>query len=190
MPKLYFRYGAMNSSKTANLLMVAHNYESQDKKVILIKPKIDNRFGDNIIKSRSGIEKKANLVIEQDFDLYENFFIKLNNNLPNIILVDEANFLTSKQVDQLRIISMKIPVIAYGLRTDYKTNLFEGSKRLMEIADSIEEIKTICNYCDTKAIINMKHNNGKSVKDGSDVIDLGCENKYLAVCWKCWVNSN
>ena len=190
MPKLYFRYGSMNSSKTANLLMVAHNYEMQNKKVIIVKPKIDDRFGENIVKSRCGIQKPATIIADKNFNFLENeLYIKYKNSefSIDIYLIDEVNFLTESQIDQLRIISIDIPVIAYGLRTDYKTKLFPASKRLMEIADSIEEIKTICNFCTKKAIINMKHLNGKKIKDGSDEPELGSEEKYLAVCWKCWM---
>lgn len=190
MPKLYFRYGSMNSSKTANLLMVAHNYETQNKKVIIVKPKLDDRFGENIVKSRCDIQKPATLVIDKNFNLLEEITYKKYKNseiLIDIYLIDEVNFLTENQINQLRIISIDIPVIAYGLRTDYKTKLFPASKRLMEIADSIEEIKTICNFCSRKAIINMKHSNGKTIKEGDDEPDLGSEEKYLAVCWNCWV---
>ncbi len=187
MPKLYFRYGAMNSSKTANLLMVFHNYESQKQNVILIKPKIDNRFSEDIVASRCGLSKKATLSIDKDYNILDYF--KSNNELSNsanIYLIDEAHFLSKEQIDQLRIISTFVPVIAYGLRTDYKTNLFEGSKRLMELSDSIEEIKTICSFCSKKAIINMKHCNGIPIKEGNDEPDIGFENKYNAVCWNCY----
>lgn len=181
--KLYFRYGAMSSSKTANLLMVAHNYEQQNKKVLIIKPKIDIRFGSDLIKSRTGLERVADLIIEKDDSL-------LNKNINftnyNVILVDEVQFLTDKNIDELRKITLVAPVICYGLRTDYKIKLFQASKRLMEIADSIEEIKTTCHFCTKKAIINLKHNNGKIIKDGSDKIDLGSEDKYLSSCWFCW----
>jgi thymidine kinase len=189
MPKLYFRYGAMNSSKTANLLMVAHNYQSQGKKVLLIKPNIDDRFGKNIIKSRSGIEKEANYLLDkEDYNLREIDGSILEKT--DAILVDEVQFLTTEQINTLRELAKFCPVICYGLRSDYKSQLFEGSKRLMEIADSIEEIKTICNFCNKKAIMNMKYAivNGieKSIKNGSDNPELGAEDKYLGVCWECW----
>lgn len=183
--KLYFRYGAMSSSKTANLLMVAHNYKQQGKNILLIKPKIDNRFGNSIIKSRCGLEYEADYLLEKD----DNFLRNINGSIlehVSAILVDEAQFLTKEQVDTLRFITQKVPVICYGLRTDYKTNLFEGSKRLMEIADSIEEIKTTCTFCTKKAIINLKYSNNKIIKDGTDEIDLGAEEKYLSSCWDCW----
>jgi thymidine kinase len=183
--KLYFRYGAMNSSKTANLLMVAYNYKQQGKKVLLIKPAIDSRFDSKLIKSRSGIECNADYVLEKNDSTLINidgFYLEEIS----AILVDEAQFLTKEQVDSLRELTTYVPVICYGLRTDYKTNLFEGSKRLLEVADTIEEIKTICNFCEKKAIINMKYNGNKIIKDGTDEIELGAEDKYLGVCWNCW----
>ena len=188
MPKLYFRYGSMNSSKTANLLMVAHNYTSQNKKVLLIKPAIDTRFGNNIIKSRVGVEKDVDILLD-----YSDYNIKdINNDLLktiDAILVDEAQFLSSKQVDRLRNISLSVPVLCYGLRTDYLSHLFEGSKRLMEIADTIEEIKNTCTFCDKKAIINLQYDlNKKIIKEGSsNLIILGAEEKYLPSCYKCWI---
>ena len=181
--KLYFRYGSMNSSKTANLLMVAYNYRQQGKNVLLIKPEIDSRFDSKTIRSRSGIECNADYILKRD-----DFTLK-NIDIEDIsaILVDEAQFLNKEQVNRLRELTIFAPVICYGLRTDYKTNLFEGSKRLLEIADTIEEIKTICNFCTKKAIINMKYiSNNKIIKDGTDEIELGSEDKYLGVCWNCW----
>jgi len=181
--KLYFRYGAMSSSKTANLLMVAHNYEQQNKKVLIIKPKIDDRFGSNLIKSRTGLERVADLIVEINDSLLNK---NINFTQYNIILVDEVQFLSETNINELRTITIAAPVICYGLRTDYRTKLFPASKRLMEIADSIEEVKTTCQFCTKKAIINLKHNNGKIIKDGSPKIDLGAEDKYLSSCWHCW----
>jgi thymidine kinase len=174
----------MNSSKTANLLMVSHNYEKQNKKILLIKPEIDDRFDNCLIQSRTGITKNADLIINDKYNFLENGFYY---NEYNAILVDEVNFLTSEQIDQLRIVSCYTPVICYGLRTDYKSNLFPASKRLMEIADSIEEIKTVCHFCDKKAIINMKYSSdGQIIREGSNDIELGLEEKYLGCCWQCW----
>ena len=190
MPKLYFRYGTMNSSKTANLLMVAHNYISQNKKVLLIKPICDNRFGANIISSRAGPSMVADLLIAPDTNKVE-----IASDIV-CILVDEAQFLSSVNIDALRQVSLNVPVICYGLRTDYLTNLFSGSKRLMEIADSIEEIKTTCVLCQKKAIINAKFQidieNGENIiiRSGSRAIDLGTEDKYKALCWKCWAKND
>jgi len=187
--KLYFRYGTMNSSKTANLLMVAHNYKQQGKNILLIKPIVDNRFGNDIIKSRCGLEYKADYVLERDDNDLKIIDGECLNKI-DAILVDEAQFLTKKQVEKLRELSYYVPVLCYGLRTDYKTNLFEGSKRLMELSDSIEEIKTICTFCNKKAIINLKYSNKKIIKDGTDEIDLGAEEKYLSSCWYCWYSKN
>jgi thymidine kinase len=185
MPKLYFRYGTMSSSKTANLLMVAHNYKLQGKKVLLIRPVIDTRFGDKI-KSRCGLESDIDYLLDKD----DPYFKNLDRNNLDAILIDEAQFLTEDQVNTLRIISYKIPVLCYGLRTDYKTNFFEGSKRLMEIADSIEEIKTTCYFCNKKATVNLKHKNNIIIKDGNNDIELGAEDKYLCSCHECWFNKS
>jgi len=140
----------MNSSKTANLLMVAYNYKTQGKKVILMKPFIDNRFGEQIIKSRAVQEMTADILIMPHRRVFE-----LPNDI-NCVLVDEAQFLTPVNVEGLRNLSQHVTVICYGLRTDYRSYLFPGSKRLLELADTIEEIKTICVNCDRKAIINAK----------------------------------
>lgn len=195
MPKLYFYHGTMNSSKTANLLMVAHNYQSQGKNVVIAKPCIDTRFGGDTIKSRAlenGI--RADYIISNE-DRMDN----INVNNANCIIVDEAQFLSTINVDGLRALSQRVPIICYGLRTDYRGLLFEGSKRLMELADSIQEIKTVCVCCDKKAIMNAKfyyENNENDVKVkkrivkyGDTVIDLGAEEKYQPMCWECW-NAN
>lgn len=182
MAKLYFRYGTMGSAKSLNLLAVAHNYQLQGKKVFLIKPKLDIRFGAASIKSRAGLEKDADLLVESDTQID---FEKMADY--DCILVDEAQFLSTNLVDQLRQISQKksVPVICYGLRSDFRTNLFEGSKRLLELADSIEEVKTTCAYCSKKAIFNMKLLNGKPTLSGP-TIDLGAEEKYVATCSNCY----
>lgn len=188
MSKLYFRYGCMNSSKSANLLMVAWNYRIQLRKVLLIKPKVDERFGVNVIRSRamgSGVE--ADLVIDHEWSNVEG--VKTDDLA--CVLVDEAQFLSEKNVDALRELSKKVPVICYGLRTDYRARLFEGSKRLLEIADVLEEIKTVCVNCDKKAIINAKFlldekGNRIILRDGSNELDLGSEEKYQPMCWRCF----
>ena len=185
MPKLYFRYGTMNSSKTMNLLMVAHNYEQQNKQVIVIKPKIDGRFGENYVASRTGFRRPANIILDVNDNILQNDF-KWSS--ISCVLVDEAQFLQPFQIDHLREISLQVPVICYGLRTDYRSKLFPGSKRLMELADTIEEIKTICFLCPKKSIINMKFIRGRVIIEGSDEPDLGAEEKYKPVCWSCWKN--
>ena len=189
MGKLVFKYGAMNSSKTANLLMVAHNYLSQGKKILLMKQKIDSRFGDTIIKSRaiSGVE--ADIIITPNMSDFSVFVISSSQEIA-CILIDEAQFLSELNIEGLRRITHILPVICYGLRTDYKSRLFPGSKRLLELADSIEEIKTICVSCNKKAIINSKFIMKDDVKviiyDGSSDPELGGEEKYQALCFECW----
>lgn len=182
MAKLYFRYGTVGSAKTLNLLAVAHNYRQQGKKIILMKPDIDTRFGKDRIRSRAGLEEEADVVIHSGMSLLSMDFQGLS-----CILVDEAQFLSAQIIDELRQITVDwdLPVICYGLRTDFKSNLFEGSRRLMEVSDSIEEVKVTCNYCNRKAIMNLKHVNGVAVNEGPSV-ELGAEEKYLPSCFKCY----
>ena len=138
MPKLVFKYGTMNSSKTANLLMCAHNQRSSGKKILLLKPEIDSRFGDTIIKSRAIEGVQSDIIITPDMDDFSVFVISSNSQKISCILVDEAQFLSELNIEGLRKITHILPVICYGLRTDYKSRLFPGSKRLLELADSIE----------------------------------------------------
>lgn len=182
MAKLYFRYGTVGSAKTLNLLAVAHNYRQQRKRVLLIKPAMDIRFGKKNIKSRAGLETEADILVEEKTNLLLFKFEKID-----CLLVDEAQFLSSDVVDQLRQITLqkKIPVLCYGLRTDFRTHLFEGSRRLMEVADSIEELKSTCYYCNRKAVLNLKHVNGKPTKTGPSV-QLGCEETYFPTCYSCY----
>lgn len=186
MPKLYFRYGTMNSSKTANLLMVAWNYRSQGRKVLLVKPQADDRFGKDMICSRAIEGAKVDIVMDPKMTNFDDIILEDID----CILVDEAQFLSEKNVECLREITNKIPVICYGIRTDYRSKLFPGSKRLLELADVFEEIKTICVKCNKKAVINAKFYIDKAkkviVKNGSKELDLGCEEKYQPMCWKCW----
>ena len=186
MNKLTFRYGAMNSSKTAQLLMVAHNYISQNKKVYLIKPLIDTRFSNHDIVSRAIGKRKADMLMGTSCSSLDS----LRGKKFSAVLVDEAQFLSENNVNALRQLTDEYPVICYGLRGDYTGKLFEGSKRLMEISDSIEEIKTVCVNCDRKAIINAKFKIVKQkivlIKSGDKKIDLGAEEKYQPMCWKCW----
>lgn len=184
MCKLYFRHGTMNSSKTANLLMVAHNYRAQGKKVMLIKPAVDTRFGTSTITSRAVGDMEADLVVDANI---------CEIHVPeetSCVLVDEAQFLSEHVVEMLRDLTKIVPVICYGLRTDYRSRLFPGSRRLLELADTIEEIKTVCVNCNRKAIINAKFylREGERVisRDGSDEPDIGAEEKYQPMCWNCW----
>lgn len=184
MAKLYFRYGAMNCGKTALLLQAAYNYESRNMKVLVLKPSVDTKGGDSIV-SRIGLERKVDHLIEPTENIYN--YLK---NIKDIscIFVDEAQFLKRKQVDDLLriVIDKEIPVICYGLRTDFNTNGFEGSTRLLEIAHSIEEMKTICE-CGAKATFNVRMVSGKFVFDGDQVaIDGEQEVTYESLCPKCY----
>ena len=188
MPKLYYRYGTMNSSKTANLMMVAHNYRSQNKNILLVKPLVDDRYHVDTINSRafpSGIQ--ADIILSPSTSIIE---LDVSKNI-HCVLVDEAQFLSDTNIEALRRLTDIVPVICYGLRTDYRGKLFTGAKRLFELADTIEEIKTICVLCDRKAIINAKfyvdeNGNKLTVRDGSDTIELGSEEKYQPMCYRCW----
>jgi thymidine kinase len=182
MAKLYFRYGAMDSAKSMNLLAVAHNYRKQGKEVLLVKPKLDDRFGEDSIASRSGLEAKADVLVESPADLEP----YLTNDI-DCILVDEAQFLDPAVIDALRRATQKpgVPVICYGLRTDFRTKLFPGSQRLLELADSIEEVKVTCQYCQKKAVFNLRMVDGVGVTDGPQVM-LGAEESYAPVCWGCY----
>lgn len=182
MAKLYFRYGTVGSAKTMNLLAVAHNYRQQQKKIILIKPALDVRFGKSLIKSRAGLQEEADILIHDNESLPQDAFDSLS-----CILVDEAQFLSPKIIDQLRLITTEknIPVICYGLRADFRGNLFPGSQRLLELSDTIEEVKTTCAFCNKKAIMNLKHSNGVPTRDGPSV-DLGAEEKYFPTCYGCY----
>lgn len=182
MAKLYFRYGAMGSAKTLNLLAVAYNYEQQGKRVILIKPSIDTRFGADVIRSRAGLDRRADILVTPDTTLDMARFEGID-----CVIVDECQFLSEYLVQQLRNITvdLNIPVICYGLRTNFMTRLFEGSKRLMEVADSIEEVKTTCAFCNRKAVFNIKLRNGNACVQG-DEIELGDEALYKPICCRCF----
>ena len=182
MAKLYFRHGTVGSAKTLNLLAVAHNYQAQGKRVVLIKPKLDSRFGEAVIRSRAGLEKPADIVVDDDDRLEDGRFDGVA-----CVLVDEVQFLRPAVIDELRRISRDrdVPVICYGLRTDFRTQLFDGARRLLEIADSIEELKTTCYFCDRKAIFNLKLLNGAPTLAGPSV-ELGGEEKYLPACAACY----
>lgn len=183
LAKLYFRYGAMGSSKTAQALITKFNYEERGMKVWLIKPALDTRDGESVLRSRIGLEAKAD-ALNADFDIFEAFLSSINS---DVIIADEAQFFTPEQIDQLRRIvdELDIPVLCYGLRTDFLTHTFEGSKRLMEIADSISEIKTICE-CGKKAIVNARiDENGRIITSGGQIM-LGGNDSYIAMCHACW----
>lgn len=181
MPKLYFKYGAMGSSKTANALMVKFNYEEKGYKVALLKPATDNRDGVDVVKSRIGLEGRA-IVITPEIDLVEWFE---SHREYKVIIVDESQFLTERQVEQLKKVSINyVPVLCFGLKTDFMTRMFPGSKRLFELANSISEIKSVCS-CGAKAEVNARISNGKVVKEGEQIM-LGGNESYIGMCYKCW----
>jgi len=182
MAKLYFRHGTVGSAKTLNLLAVAHNYRQQGKQIFLLKPAMDTRFGKESIKSRAGLEMAADILIFPDTNLLEMSFEGIS-----CLLVDEAQFLSSAAIEQLREITLKkeIPVICYGLRTDFRSRLFEGSLRLMELADSIEEVKATCHFCNRKSIMNIRHVNGVATLEGPTVL-LGADEQYYPACYSCY----
>jgi len=182
LAKLYFRYGTMNSGKSIEVLRVAHNYEEQGKKVLLLTPAIDDRFGIGRVSSRIGMHKNA-IVVSDDLDMVA----LARAEQPNCILLDEAQFLNREQVSQLVEIvdEWDIPVIAYGLRADFLGQLFPGSSSLLAVADTIEEIKTVCWYCDKKAIMNMRCKDGNPVFSGEQ-IQIGGNESYVPVCRKCY----
>jgi thymidine kinase len=177
--KLYFRYGTMDSAKTLNLLAVAHNYRKQGKRCLLLKPRVDTRFGASTIASRSGLEAQADLVVDESTQLPPETFAGYH-----CVLVDEAQFLSPRLVEDLRraTVDPGVPVICYGLRTDFRTQLFPGSQRLMELADRIEEVKVTCQYCNGKAVCNLRLSGGKAALDGPTV-QLG-DTEYHPVCWR------
>ena len=183
MAKLYFRYGTVGSAKTLNLLAVAHSYTQQCKRVILLKPELDDRFGKQRIASRCGLEKDADLLIGPDTILEE----LLDFRGVDCILVDEVQFVSPNIIDQLRSLAThrNVPIICYGLRSDFRRSLFAASAKLMELADQIEEIKMTCAFCNRKAIFNMKLVNGVPTLQGPS-IELGCEEKYLPACSHCY----
>ena len=181
MAKLYFRYGAMGSSKTANAIMVQYNYKERGQKVLMLKPQLDNRDGERTVMSRCGLKTECAFVEELpglDVSGYD------------CLIVDEAQFLTKEQVQRLVAIvdEQNIPVICYGLRADFQGNLFEGSHWLMAWADTIEEVKTIC-WCGRKATCNARVFNGKVVKEGDQIL-LGGNSQYVSLCRRHWAQGD
>lgn len=188
--KLYFRYGTMGSAKTAMLLTTAYNFEERGMSYRCMKPVVDTREGDSVIKSRIGIQRDCTWIYpESDLYAIAAEYVRANGTSVDWYLIDEAQFLSTAQVDQLsRIVDdFGSNVICYGLRTDFQSHLFEGSKRLFEIADTIDEIKSTCN-CGNKTIINARiDSNGDIVEEGAQV-EIGGDERYVAVCRKCWRN--
>ncbi len=185
MAKLYFKFGAMGCSKTAQALITKFNYEERNMKVLLLKPAIDDRDGANVVRSRIGLEQEA-LAVGTEEDLYELYTRRYSD--CNVIIVDECQFLSPAQVDQLSdiVIRKNIPVLCFGLSTDFTTHLFPGSKRLFEVAESISEIKSVCT-CGAKATVNARiDDRGRIVTEGSQVL-LGGNDRYVAMCRRCWL---
>lgn len=183
MAKLYFRYGAMGSGKTIDLLKVAHNYEEKGQKPLILTAGIDDRYGVGKVTTRIGLQREAE-IFNKDiniFELVKNYIYK-----PDSILIDESQFLTKKHVNQISDIVdiLDIPVMCYGLRADFRLELFEGSMYLMAVADKIEEIKTVCE-CGAKATCNMRMINGKATNKGEKIL-IGGNDSYKSVCRKCY----
>jgi len=194
MAKLYFRYGAMNSGKSTSLLQAAHNYEERDHRILLAKPGVDTKAGRQIL-SRLGVVREIDYLLGADDDAYGLFQqhrseVQLASGRDvSCLLIDEAQFLSTQQVDDLLRIAVLdgIPVICYGIRTDFRTEAFPGSRRLLEIAHSLEELKTICR-CGRKAIFTTRRVGGRAIFDGAQVaIDGGAEVTYEAVCAACYL---
>ena len=186
MAKLYFKYGAMGSSKTAQALITKYNYEENGMRVWLIKPSADDRDGAIILRSRVGLEAPAE-VISPEADIRKLF---ARQEKTDVIIVDECQFMTPEQIDQLREIvnAENVPVLCFGLRTDLRSTLFPGSRRLFEVADTITEIKTICD-CGAKATTNARvGEDGYIVTEGAQLL-LGGNDRYIAMCHKCWVRN-
>ncbi len=186
MAKLYFKYGAMGSSKTAQALITKYNYEENDMQVWLLKPGADTRDGADILKSRIGLYAQVE-VAPADADIYGRYRDRHAGHC-DAVIVDECQFLTPEQIDQLRAIvdDYDVPVMCFGLRTDFQTKLFPGSRRLMEVADAIQEIKTICD-CSAKATVNARIDaEGYIVTQGAQVV-LGGNDTYIAMCHRCYI---
>ena len=183
--KLYFKYGVMGCSKTAQALMTKFNYEQQGYNVLLMKPSIDNRDdheNKTVIKSRIGLESEA-IAFSRRQNLISLFNKHKKHNI-GVVIVDECQFCTSTQIDELKELTKYAPVLCYGLKTDFRTKLFSGSKRLVEIADSLTELKAICE-CGRKATVNARFKNGLLVTKGS-FIEIGGDDKYRAMCYDCY----
>ena len=196
MAKLYFRYGAMNSGKSTALLQAAFNYEERGHRVLLAKPAVDTK-GDRSIVSRLGVVREVDFTIEPEADVLDRFqqhrtgVIEGHGRDVSCLLVDEAQFLTSEQVDDLLRIALidGVPVLAYGIRTDFQTVAFPGSRRLLEIAHSLEELKTICR-CGRKAIFNARRIGGVFVFDGDQVAIDGEDVTYESLCGVCYLEES
>ncbi len=185
MAKLYFKYGAMGSAKTAQVLITKFNYEERGMRVWLIKPATDDRDGAAVIRSRIGLCSECD-VMKEDDDVLAAFCE--HHSEADVIIADECQFFTPRQIDELRRIvdEYDVPVLCFGLRTDFRTKLFPGSLRLFEIADAVSEIKTMCE-CGSKATVNARiDDSGRILTEGSQVL-LGGNERYIAMCHRCWM---
>ena len=187
MAKLYFKFGAMGCSKTAQALITKFNYEERGMKLLLVKPSVDNRDGATIVRSRIGLEAEA-ITVPSDLNLYDLYLKEYRDS--NVIIVDECQFLHPDQVDQLSQVVMDydVPVLCFGLSTDFLTHLFPGSRRLFEIADSIQEIKSVCK-CGSKATVNARLDDNGNVVFSGDQVCIGGNERYVAMCKKCWLKA-
>ncbi|MBR4308848.1 MAG: thymidine kinase [Oscillospiraceae bacterium] len=186
MAKLYFKYGSMGSSKTAQALITKYNYEEKGMTVWLIKPSADTRDGEIILRSRVGLQSAAE-VIAPETNVLDRFALRER---VDVIIVDECQFMTTAQIDELRSIvdEYNIPVLCFGLRTDFLSTLFDGSRRLFEVADTISEIKAICD-CGAKATTNARLDSEGYIVTEGDQLLLGGNDRYLAMCHKCWIRN-
>ena len=185
MAKLYFRYGVMGSSKSAQALITKFNYEEQGMRVWLIKPAADTRYGTDVVRSRIGLEQIGD-VITEEMNLFE-IFRDREKEFNDVIIADEAQFLTPQHIEQLRDIvdNYNVPVFCFGLRTDFRTKMFPGSARLFELADSVSELKTVCT-CGGKAMVNARiDGEGNIITEGAQIM-LGGNESYRPMCYKCW----
>ena len=190
MAKLYFNYSSMNAGKSTMLLQANHNYSERGMNAQLYTSALDNRFGNDEITSRIGLKKKSN-IFTKDTNIFKEIALQHKALFVDCLLIDEAQFLTKKQVEQLGKIvdKLEIPVLAFGIRTDFQGNLFEGSKFLLAWADNLKEIKTVC-HCGRKATMVLRINDqGKVIEDGAQ-IEIGGEDKYVSVCRKHFFERN
>ena len=191
MSKLFFRYGAMNSGKSTAMLQVAHNYEERDQRVVLVKSSVDTKGNDQIV-SRLGVTRTADILLSPGQDLRAALHERDTESGQDIacVLIDEAQFLTPEQVDQALAIAVLdgIPVVAFGIRTDFRTRAFPGSQRLMEVAHSLQEMKTICR-CGSKAIFNARLGEQGIIREGDQVMIDGEQARYEALCARCYLEA-
>lgn len=192
MSKLFFRYGAMNSGKSTAMLQVAHNYEERDQRVVLVKSSVDTKGNDQIV-SRLGVTRTADILLSPGQDLRAALHERDTESGQDIacVLIDEAQFLTPEQVDQALAVAVLdgIPVVAFGIRTDFRTRAFPGSQRLMEVAHSLQEMKTICR-CGSKAIFNARLGEQGIIREGDQVMIDGEQARYEALCARCYLEAD